>query len=401
MEVGSPTSSAGSRRGGGDREEAARGSGGAMRARVCAHVRTPQGVGALLLVGGAIVGAAVVARRRRCDRKKAKNPQRGKEEEKVPEDSGVVENEQDKFDKSYENMRREDTEVEANGLVSLLNLRAMVWCSIDVGPCMCDRSSELWFQDGEKSGELHEIQAKVDEIVADELGSEPVDNFDTNSSREHTEIIDDTVSSIFLCTTGRGDVKKVDQDSSMSGVENEVTPNVTEDVNSDESTLTISSPEIPKEKHNGHDDGADEEIASTQITTITQMTSHQPQISDEVKVENLIETVTVNNVSQLEEQKPPAQDPVVPVDSPSCSSLPNLLKTAQKKRPVNPGQNETGMKLGQDSGNGELSKGGAAQGVAMVTVNRRATSLAILAIIFAVTIGLNLVVRLHSTLQAT
>ncbi|KAM0921773.1 hypothetical protein ACQ4PT_006699 [Festuca glaucescens] len=362
MEVGSPTSSAGSRRGGGDREEAARGSGGAMRARVCAHVRTPQGVGALLLVGGAIVGAAVVARRRRCDRKKAKNPQRGKEEEKVPEDSGVVENEQDKFDKSYENMRREDTEVEANGL------------------------------DGEKSGELHEIQAKVDEIVADELGSEPVDNFDTNSSREHTEIIDDT---------GRGDVKKVDQDSSMSGVENEVTPNVTEDVNSDESTLTISSPEIPKEKHNGHDDGADEEIASTQITTITQMTSHQPQISDEVKVENLIETVTVNNVSQLEEQKPPAQDPVVPVDSPSCSSLPNLLKTAQKKRPVNPGQNETGMKLGQDSGNGELSKGGAAQGVAMVTVNRRATSLAILAIIFAVTIGLNLVVRLHSTLQAT
>ncbi|KAM0831851.1 hypothetical protein ACQ4PT_065267 [Festuca glaucescens] len=94
MEVGSPTSSAGSRRGGGDREEAARGSGGAMRARVCARVRTPQGVGALLLVGGAIVGAAVFAWRRHCDRKKAKNHQRCKEEEKVPEDSGVVENEQ-------------------------------------------------------------------------------------------------------------------------------------------------------------------------------------------------------------------------------------------------------------------------------------------------------------------
>jgi hypothetical protein len=170
--------------------------------------------------------------------------------------------------------------------------------------------------------------------------------------------------------------------------------------NSDESTLTISSPVIPNEEHNGHDDGADEETASTQITPITQMTAHQPQISDEVKVENMMETVTVDNVSKHEEQKPPVQDPVAPVDSPACSSIPSLLKTAQKKRPVNPGQNETGMKLRQDSGNGELSKGGAAQGVAMLTVNRRATSMAILAIIFAVTIGLNLVMRFYSALQA-
>ncbi|XP_051185221.1 uncharacterized protein [Lolium perenne] len=362
MEVGSPPSSAGSRRGGGDREEAARGSGGAMRARVCARVRTPQGVGALLLVGGAIVGAAVYAWRRHCDSKKAKNHQRGKKEEKVPEDSGVVENEQDKVDKSDESLSREVAGVEANGL------------------------------DGEKTEELHEIQAKVDEIVADELDREPVDNFDTNSSRELTDIIDDT---------GHGDVKKADQDSSMSGVDNEVTPNATEDVeNSDESTLTISSPEIPNEEHNRHDDGADEETASTQITPLTQMTMHQPKISDEVKVENMTETVTVDNVSKHEEQKPPAQDPVSQVDSPACSSIPSLLKTAQKKRSVNPGQNETGMKLGQDSGNGELSKAGAAQGVAMVTVNRRATSMAILAIIFAVTIGLNLVMRFYSALQA-
>ena len=34
---------------------------------------------------------------------------------------------------------------------------------------MCDNSSELWFQDGKKTEELHEIQATVDEIVADEL----------------------------------------------------------------------------------------------------------------------------------------------------------------------------------------------------------------------------------------
>jgi hypothetical protein len=76
MEAGSP-SSAGSTRGGGDREEAARVSGGEMRARVCARVRTPQGVGVLLLVGGAIVGAAVVAWRHHSDRKNAKNHQRG------------------------------------------------------------------------------------------------------------------------------------------------------------------------------------------------------------------------------------------------------------------------------------------------------------------------------------
>jgi hypothetical protein len=33
---------------------------------------------------------------------------------------------------------------------------------------MCDSSSESWFQDGEKTEELHVIHAKVDEIIADE-----------------------------------------------------------------------------------------------------------------------------------------------------------------------------------------------------------------------------------------
>jgi hypothetical protein len=171
--------------------------------------------------------------------------------------------------------------------------------------------------------------------------------------------------------------------------------------NSDESTRTISSLEIGSEEHNGQHDGTDQETTSTQITPIKQMTADQSQISEELKGDNITNTVIVNNVSKHEEQKPPAQDPVAPVDSPAYSSLPSLLKTAPKKRALNSGKIETGRKLGQDRGKGELSRGEAAQGVAMVTMNRRATSLVILAIIFVLTIGVNVVVRFYSTLRAS
>lgn len=346
----------GSRRGRGDlctaqesREEVAR-RGGAMRTRVCARVGTPQGVGALLLVGGAIVGAAVVAWRRRGDGKGAKKDHRGKEDDVL--DGGVVENEQQKSDQSDENLGREDREVEADGL------------------------------DGKEAEELHEIQEQVDEIVADELDSEPTDNFDPNASQERAEIINDTDSE---------DVKNPDQNSVKSCVENEITPNATEGVkNSDESALTINSPEIAHEEHIGHGHGADQETASTQ------MAAHQSQISEQLKVDTMTETATVENVSKHEEQKPPAQEPVAPIDSPVCPSLPALFKPAEKKRPANTGRNETGMKLGQDGGGKK-----AAAKAEVVTMDRRAASISILAIIFAVTIGVNVVVRLYSTLRAT
>ncbi|KAM3254900.1 hypothetical protein ACQJBY_048381 [Aegilops geniculata] len=307
------------------REEVAR-RGGAMRTRVCARVGTPQGVGALLLVGGAIVGAAVVAWRRRGDGKGAKKDRRGKEDDVL--DGGVVEKEQQKSDQSDENLGREVRGVEANGL------------------------------DGKEAEELHEIQEQVDEIVADELDSEPTDNFDPNASKERAKIVNDTA---------------------------------TEDVkNSDESALTINTPEVAHEEHigQGHDD--DQETASTQ------MTAHQSQISEQLKVDTMTETATVENVSKHEEQKPPAQELVAPIDSPACPSLPALFKPPEKKRPANTGWNETGMKLGQDGG----SKKAAAKGVSLVSMDRRAASMAILAIIFAVTIGANVVVRLYSTLRA-
>ncbi|KAM3254897.1 hypothetical protein ACQJBY_048381 [Aegilops geniculata] len=330
------------------REEVAR-RGGAMRTRVCARVGTPQGVGALLLVGGAIVGAAVVAWRRRGDGKGAKKDRRGKEDDVL--DGGVVEKEQ-KSDQSDENLGREVRGVEANGL------------------------------DGKEAEELHEIQEQVDEIVADELDSEPTDNFDPNASKERAKIVNDT---------DNEDVKNPDQNSVKSYVENEVTPNATEDVkNSDESALTINTPEVAHEEHigQGHDD--DQETASTQ------MTAHQSQISEQLKVDTMTETATVENVSKHEEQKPPAQELVAPIDSPACPSLPALFKPPEKKRPANTGWNETGMKLGQDGG----SKKAAAKGVSLVSMDRRAASMAILAIIFAVTIGANVVVRLYSTLRA-
>lgn len=330
------------------REEAAR-RGGAMRTRVCARVGTPQGVRALLLVGGAIVGAAVVAWRRRGDGKGVKKDRRGKEDDVL--DCGVVENEQ-RSDQSDENLGRKDREVEADGL------------------------------DGKEAEELHEIQEQVVEIVADELDSEPTDNFDPNASKECAEVVN---------VADSEDMKNPDQNSVKSCVENEITPNATEGMkNSDESALTINSPEIAHEEHIGHGHGADEETASTQ------MTAHQSQISEQLKVDTMTETATVENVSKHEEQKPPAQEPVAPINSPACPSLPALFKPAEKKRPANTGRNETGMKLGQDG----ASKKAAAKGVAVVTMDRRAASMAILAIIFAVTIGVNVVVRLYSTLRA-
>ncbi|XBI45121.1 hypothetical protein VPH35_109652 [Triticum aestivum] len=307
-----------------------------MRTRVCARVGTPQGVGALLLVGGAIVGAAVVAWRRHGDSKGAKKDLRGKEDGVL--DGGVVEKEQQKSDQSDENLGREVREVEADGL------------------------------DGKEAEELQEIQEQVDEIVADELDSKPTYNLDPNSSQEN--------------------VKNPDQNSVKSCVENEVTPNATEGVkNSDESSLPINSPEITHEEHIGHGHGGDQQTSSTQMTT------HQSQISEQLKVDTMTETTTVENVSK---QKPPAQEQVASINSPACPSLPALFKPAEKKRPANTGWNETGMKLGQDGG----SKKAAAKGVAVVTMDRRAVSMAILAIIFAVTIGVNVVVRLYSTLRA-
>ncbi|KAM3273076.1 hypothetical protein ACQJBY_042840 [Aegilops geniculata] len=330
------------------REEVAR-RGGAMRTRVCARVGTPQGVGALLLVGGAIVSAAVVAWRRRGDGKGAKKDRRSKEDDVL--DGGVVENEQ-KSGQSDENLSMEVREVEADGL------------------------------DGKEAEELHEIQEQVDEIVADELDSEPTDNFDPKESKEHADIVNDTDSE---------DVKNPDQNSVNNCVENEIAPNATQGVkNYDESALTINSPEVAHEEHigQGHDD--DQETASTQ------MTAHQSQISEQLKVDTMTETATVENVSKHEEQKPPAQEPVALIDSPACPSLPALFKPAEKKRPANTGRNETGMKLGQDGS----SEKAATKGVAVVTMDRRAASMAILAIIFAVTIGANVVVRLYSALRA-
>ncbi|VAH44323.1 unnamed protein product [Triticum turgidum subsp. durum] len=209
--------------------------------------------------------------------------------------------------------------------------------------------------DGKEVEELQEIQEQVDEILADELDSKPTDNLDPNASQESAEIIN---------------------------------ANATEGVkNSDESFLPINSPEITHEEHIGHGHGGDQQTSSTQ------MTAHQSQISEQLKVDTMTETATVENVSK---QKPPAQERVAPINSPACPSLPALFKPAEKKRPANTGWNETGMKLGQDGG----SKKAAAKGVAVVTMDRRAASMAILAIIFAVTIGVNVVVRLYSTLRA-
>ncbi|XP_024310235.1 uncharacterized protein LOC104584376 isoform X2 [Brachypodium distachyon] len=440
MEVGGSSAGSSTRSGEGDlcaaqesrEEEKARSGGGAMRARVCARVRTPHGVGALLLVGGAIVGAAVVAWRRRGDGKGANHHQHREKQPAKEEgflDGGVVEDEQiqGKFDQSDENSSREDTE------------------------------------DGKETHDLHENQEeekKEEEINADKLDSKLVEKFDPNSSRGLAEIVTvDTVSSAFCTNKESGDVNKADQNSRKNDIEEEVMPNAIEGVesveNCDQSTLTISSLEIAREEHN---DGPQE-------TASTQATAPQLLISEEAKADTMAETAEVElaegtaieenvseheaaeaelskgttveenvseqeaaeeelakgttmeeNVSEHEEHKQAAEKPAVAavIDSSVISSPQYLLKSAEKKRPANPEWKESGMKLyqDQDCGNGELSKVGTKQGgVAVVTVDRRAASMAVLAIIlavtigvnaiFAVTIGVNIISCLYSHLRGT
>uniref|UniRef100_J3NE18 Uncharacterized protein n=2 Tax=Oryza brachyantha TaxID=4533 RepID=J3NE18_ORYBR len=131
-------------------------------------------------------------------------------------------------------------------------------------------------------------------------------------------------------------------------------------------------------------------------------------MAEAAKVKLAEEVMKENEFEQKEEKA--KQEPTEPVSSLAYSSVPSsvpsLLKQTVNKRMVNPGWNETGMKLEQDSPYGELkdhelTKGGAAMGGAISTMVRRTDSMAILALMFAVTIGITIVMRLYVPLQAT
>uniref|UniRef100_A0A0E0MNE3 Uncharacterized protein n=2 Tax=Oryza punctata TaxID=4537 RepID=A0A0E0MNE3_ORYPU len=146
-------------------------------------------------------------------------------------------------------------------------------------------------------------------------------------------------------------------------------------------------------------------MAETAEVKLAEETETIP-MAETAEVKLAEEKVMKKNQFEQEEEKS-KEEPVKLVSSLAYSSVPSLLKRTVKKGLVNPRWNETGMKLEQDCTNGELNEHGltkgraAAMGGAVLTMARRPDSMAILALIFAVTITITIVVRLYVPLQAT
>ncbi|CAL4891760.1 unnamed protein product [Urochloa decumbens] len=396
--------------------------GGGMKFRVSA--RAPHGVGAILLIGGAaVVGAAVLAWRSRSRRgKKAGEQQR---ESRQPAKGavlggGVV----------------EDGKVQGVALVPKLDQsnEKFIAGNTEIGSGRVD---------GKATEESHQIH-KDNEIVANQLDSKPEEKIDENSGRnpvdmddtdkEHVEEVDQNSSKNHVETTthdmnsSRNPVKTlmqevvtvclvprnlevVEEDSSKNNIEKEIAQKDNKDVKaSDQSKLSINGPGIIFSKNNDESDGI-QEAESMENTPTAQLMMHQDQLLDDMVTDAVTETEeekqgegTIRDESELEQDEKKALAGLIElVSSPAASSL---VKPVEKKGPELPGLNETGMKIEQDYANGELrehgliNKGGV-QGGAIAIMDRRSPALAILALIFAMTIGITIIVRLYAPTRAT
>lgn len=175
---------------------------------------------------------------------------------------------------------------------------------------------------------------------------------------------------------------------------------------SDESKLNISGPKIIFSKNNDESDGI-QEAESMENTPTAQLMMHQEQLLDDMVTDT--EEVkqgerTITDESELEQDEKKALAGLIElVRSPAAASL---VKPAEKKGPELLGLDETGMKIEQDYTNGELkehdliSKGGV-QGGGFATMDRRSPALAVLALIFAMTIGITIIVRLYAPTRST
>ena len=179
---------------------------------------------------------------------------------------------------------------------------------------------------------------------------------------------------------------------------------------SDQSKLSISGPGIIFSKNNDESDGV-QEAESMENTPTAQLMMQQDQLLDDMVTDTVTETEeategegTITDQTELEQDEKKALAGLAElVSSPAVSSL---VKPAEKKGPEFPGLNERGMKIVQDYTNGELRKHdmiskGEVQGGAIATMDRRSPALAIVALIFAMTIGVTIIVRIYSPTRAT
>ena len=203
---------------------------------------------------------------------------------------------------------------------------------------------------------------------------------------------------------------------------------------SDQSKLCIKGPGIILSKHNDESDGT-QEAESMENTPTAQLMMHQDQLLDDMVTDTVTETEdtvtetedtvadTEDTVTKTEEAKQgertitdkgeleqdEKKDLVGLVELASSPALSSLVKPVVKKEPEFPRPNETGMKVEQDYTNGELrehtdliGKGGAMQGEGdMATMDCRSSALVVIALIFALTMGITIIVRLYAPSRAT
>ncbi|KAK3139970.1 hypothetical protein QOZ80_5AG0393430 [Eleusine coracana subsp. coracana] len=474
--------------------------GGGMKFRVSA--RAPHGVGALLLIGGAVLaGAAVVAWRhaRRGKRDDQQQPQPSKkEEEEVLDSGGVVEDggkaaasaqesdhrpDDDKVVEGGESAPEIDDEVAGDASAPEIDHRPDDEVEGAASAPEVDRPDDDGLRGEEEdteigsngldnggvTEEIQEVQHEA-EIVADEVGSERAEKFDPDSTKSTTEISmpDDAVTD-FRTVNSEQDSEQVekfdqnstpklpeisthdvdtvimekgdenstekdsendhnstksdtdndqypitnhnkDENSSENNIKEDTAQDDNEDVEaSDECSHNISHPDIVLDEQSR--DGA-QEAESMENSPTAQLMMHPEQLLDDMAMDTEGETaeakpgkgtVSVKDVLQQEQQKATAE-PDGLAGSPALSSL---VKPTEKKEPEVPGRIETGMKIEQDYANGGLkehrliTKGGAMPGGAVMTMDRRSSSIAILALMFALTIGITIVVRLYAPPRAT
>ncbi|OEL33798.1 hypothetical protein BAE44_0005186 [Dichanthelium oligosanthes] len=247
-----------------------------------------------------------------------------------------------------------------------------------------------------------------------------IKRIDQNSTSNPVEIIMQEMVTVCLLS---GNIEKVDEDSIKNVIKKEIAQKDNKDVEAaDQSKLSINGPGIIFSKNNDESDGA-QEPESMENTPTAQLMMNQEQLLDEMVTDQeqllddmVTDTVTgteeekqgertITNESELEQDEKKALVGLVElVSSPAVSSL---VKSAEKKGPEFPILNETGMKIEQDYTDGELrehnliSKGGEMQGGAIATMDRRSPTLTILALIFAMTIGITIIVRLYAPTRAT
>lgn len=168
------------------------------------------------------------------------------------------------------------------------------------------------------------------------------------------------------------------------------------------------SPRIVLNEQSIHGGGA-QEAESMENSPTAQLMMHPEQLLDDMEGEaaeakpEKETAVSDEDVTQQEQQKAMAE----PDGLAGSPALPSLVKPTEKEEPEVPGRIETGMKIEQDYTNGGLkqrgmiTKGRATPGGAVVTMDRRSSSVAILALMFALTIGIAIMVRLYAPPRAT